>query len=140
MGQMASQISGASKSTGVLAATYSTGPWSFTTQIRWFGSAILNNAWNTGNQATAATRCTVPDSVFNIDPTTYLDLRVSCNWNNNWQLSTISRNYPRRWCRAIPAASGRTAVPSTRSRNTTFWAARSAPASASTSRGVQYRL
>ena len=71
-----------------------TGPWSFTTQIRWYGSAILNNAWNTGNQATAATRYTVPDSVFNIDPTTYLDLRVSYNWNNNWQLSTISRTYP----------------------------------------------
>lgn len=86
MGQMASQIAGASKWKGILAATYATGPWSFTTQVRWYGSAILNNAWNTGNQATAATRYTVPDSVYNIDPTAYIDLRVSYNWNSNWQL------------------------------------------------------
>jgi iron complex outermembrane receptor protein len=86
LGSMASQISGGSKWKGIFAATYSTGSWSFTTQVRWFGSAILNNAWNTGNQATAATRYTVPDNVFNIDPTAYLDLRGSYNWTDNWQI------------------------------------------------------
>jgi outer membrane receptor protein involved in Fe transport len=82
----ASQASGAPKWKGILAATYKTGPYSFTTQVRWYGSAILNNAWNTGNQATAATRYTVADSVFNVDPTAYLDLRASYDWTPNWQL------------------------------------------------------
>ena len=53
--------------------------------MRWYGSAILNNAWNTGNLATAATRWTVPDSLFNVDPTAYLDLRGSYEFNDNWQ-------------------------------------------------------
>ena len=67
---------------------YKTGPWSFTTQVRWYGSAILNNFWNTGNRApaTAAARWTVPDSVFNVDPTAYLDLRASYDWTDNWQI------------------------------------------------------
>ncbi|HUE64237.1 MAG TPA: TonB-dependent receptor [Rhizomicrobium sp.] len=86
LGDGASQVAGASKWKGILAATYKTGPWSFTTQVRWFGSAILNNAWNTGNQATAATRYTVADSVFNVDPTAYIDLRASYNWTDNWQI------------------------------------------------------
>ena len=86
LGDGASQVSGQSKWKGVLAATYRTGPYSFTTQVRWYGSAILNNAWNTGNQATAATRYTVADNVFNVDPTAYLDLRGSYNWTDNWQV------------------------------------------------------
>ena len=69
-----------------MSATYKTGPYSFTTQVRWYGSAILNNAWNTGNLATAATRWTVPDGVFHVDPTAYLDLRGSYDWTENWQL------------------------------------------------------
>ena len=36
--------------------------------------------------ATAATRYTVADSVFNVDPTAYLDLRASYDWTPNWQL------------------------------------------------------
>jgi outer membrane receptor protein involved in Fe transport len=86
LGQMASQIAGSSKWKGIAAATYRSGPWSFTTQVRWYGSAILNNAWNTGNQATALTRYEVADNVFNIDPTAYLDLRASYDWSPNWQL------------------------------------------------------
>jgi outer membrane receptor protein involved in Fe transport len=81
----ASQASGASKWKGVMSASYKTGPYSFTTQVRWYGSAILNNAWNTGNLATAATRYTVADEVFNVDPTAYLDLRGSYDLNENLQ-------------------------------------------------------
>lgn len=80
------QSSGASKWKGILSANYKTGPWSFTTQARWYGSAILNNQWNTGNLAPASARWTVPDSVFNVDPTAYLDLRVSYDWTDNWQI------------------------------------------------------
>ena len=50
------QTSGSPKWKGLLSANYKTGPYSFTTQVRWYGSAILNNTWNTGNLATAATR------------------------------------------------------------------------------------
>ncbi|HTC84834.1 MAG TPA: TonB-dependent receptor [Rhizomicrobium sp.] len=75
------QTSGSSKWKGVLSANYKTGPYSFTTQVRWYGSAILNNFWNTGNRAAAAARWTVSDEVFNIDPTAYLDLRASYDLN-----------------------------------------------------------
>jgi outer membrane receptor protein involved in Fe transport len=78
--------SGASKWKGVTSVNYKTGPWSFTGQARWYGSAILNNQWNTGNQAPASARWTVPDSVFNVDPTAYLDLRASYDWTDNWQI------------------------------------------------------
>ena len=81
----ASQSSGASKWKGLLSANYKTGPYSFTAQVRWYGSAILNNAWNTGNLATAATRYTVSDDVFNVDPTAYLDVRASYDLNENVQ-------------------------------------------------------
>ncbi|HJR57071.1 MAG TPA: TonB-dependent receptor [Rhizomicrobium sp.] len=80
-----SNASGASKWRGLLSANYKTGPYSFTTQVRWFGSAILNNFWNTGNRATAADRFVVSDDVFNVDPTAYLDLRASYDFNDNWQ-------------------------------------------------------
>ena len=66
-----------------MSANYKTGPYSVTAQVRWYGSAILNNAWNTGNLATAATRWTVPDSVYNVDPTAYLDLRASYDVTEN---------------------------------------------------------
>src|SRR6185503_18680861 len=81
------QSAGASKWRGVMSANYKTGPYSFTTQVRWFGSAILNNFWNTGNRApaTGAARWTVSDDVFNVDPTAYLDLRGSYDFNENWQ-------------------------------------------------------
>jgi iron complex outermembrane receptor protein len=79
------QTSGSSKWKGVMSANYKTGPYSFTAQVRWFGSAILNNFWNTGNRAAASARWTVSDEVFNVDPTAYLDLRGSYDFNDNWQ-------------------------------------------------------
>jgi outer membrane receptor protein involved in Fe transport len=79
------QTSGSSKWKGVISANYKTGPYSFTTQVRWYGSGILNNTWNTGNLATAATRYTVSDSVFNVDPTAYLDIRASYDVTDNLQ-------------------------------------------------------
>ncbi|HEY1878063.1 MAG TPA: TonB-dependent receptor [Rhizomicrobium sp.] len=80
------QTSGSPKWKGSVSATYKTGPYSFTTQVRWYGSAILNNTWNTGNLATAATRYAVADNVFHVDPTAYIDLRASYDWTPNWQL------------------------------------------------------
>ncbi len=80
------QTSGSPKWKGSLSATYKTGPYSFTTQVRWYGSAILNNTWNTGNLATAATRYAVADSVFNVDPTAYIDLRASYDLTPTLQL------------------------------------------------------
>jgi outer membrane receptor protein involved in Fe transport len=79
------QTSGTPKWKGSFSANYKTGPYSVTAQVRLLGSAILNNTWNTGNLATAATRWTVSDSVFNVDPTAYLDLRGSYDFNENWQ-------------------------------------------------------
>jgi outer membrane receptor protein involved in Fe transport len=70
-----------------------TGPYSVTAQMRWFGSAILNNQWNTGNQATAATRWMVSDAVQNVDPTAYLDLRASYQWNDNIQFYAAVDNF-----------------------------------------------
>ncbi|HKU65109.1 MAG TPA: TonB-dependent receptor [Rhizomicrobium sp.] len=83
---------GRPKWNGTLSANYKTGPFSFTTQVRWFGSAILNNAINTGNTATAATRYTVSDDVFQVDPTAYLDLRASYNLDDNWQFFAAMDN------------------------------------------------
>jgi outer membrane receptor protein involved in Fe transport len=79
------QSSGASKWKGVMSANYKTGPYSVTAQVRWYGSGILNNFWNTGNRAPATARWTVSDSVFNVDPTAYLDMRASYDFNENWQ-------------------------------------------------------
>jgi outer membrane receptor protein involved in Fe transport len=86
------QNSGQSKWKGLMSATYSTGPYSVTGQVRWYGSAILNNTWNTGNLATAAARWTVPDSVFNVDPTAYLDVRASYDVTDNLQIYTAIDN------------------------------------------------
>ncbi|HKQ09914.1 MAG TPA: TonB-dependent receptor [Rhizomicrobium sp.] len=76
---------GRPKWNGTLSANYKTAPVSLTTQVRWFGSAILNNTINTGNAATAANRYVVSDDVFQVDPTAYLDLRASYDFNDNWQ-------------------------------------------------------
>ena len=133
------QTSGQPKWKGSMSANYKTGPYSVTAQVRWLGSAILNNTWNTGNLATAATRWTVPDSVFNVDPTAYLDLRASYDVTENLQFYTAIDNVldiPPQMKPGTPAASSRTAVPPTRSRLTTCWAAKSVSASASTSKGV----
>jgi iron complex outermembrane receptor protein len=102
----ASQASGASKWKGLVYATYKTGPISFTTQVRWYGSAILNNAWNTGNLATAATRYTVSDSVFNVDPTAYLDLRASYDLNEQIQFYAAVDNLLNIPPQMVPGYSG----------------------------------
>jgi iron complex outermembrane recepter protein len=86
------QTAGASKWKGLMSANYKTGPYSVTAQVRWYGSAILNNTWNTGNLATAATRWTVSDDVFNVDPTAYLDLRASYDVTDNLQIYTAIDN------------------------------------------------
>jgi hypothetical protein len=130
---------------GLMSANYKTGPYSFTAQVRWYGSAILNNFWNTGNRAPASGRRAgrSPDSVFNVDPTAYLDLRASYDLNENWQFYRAVDNLldiPPQMKPGTQTASSRTAAPPTRSRNTTSWAAKSASASASTSKGVQQRL
>ena len=77
---------GAPKWKGILSADYSAGPYSFTIQSRWFGTAILNNTWNDGNLATPATANMVSGSVFHVAPVAYLDLRASYQWNGNVQL------------------------------------------------------
>jgi outer membrane receptor protein involved in Fe transport len=88
----APQSTGQPKWKGQFAANYKTGPYSLTAQVRWFGSAILNNQWNTGNQATATTRWFVSDDVFNVDPTAYLDLRASYQWSDNIEFYTAVDN------------------------------------------------
>jgi outer membrane receptor protein involved in Fe transport len=102
----ASQTSGSPKWKGIMSANYKSGPYSFTTQVRWYGSAILNNAWNTGNQATAATRYTVSDNVFNVDPTAYLDLRGSYDFNDNWQFFAAVDNLLNIPPQMVPGYSG----------------------------------
>jgi len=86
------QTAGAPKWKASLSSTYKTGPYSVTAQVRFLGSAILNNTWNTGNMATAATRWTVPDSVFQVDPTAYLDLRASYDVSDTMQIYTAIDN------------------------------------------------
>ncbi|HKQ45475.1 MAG TPA: TonB-dependent receptor [Rhizomicrobium sp.] len=81
----ADNSTGRPKWNGTVSANYKTGPISLTTQVRWFGSAILNNAINTGNRAPAADRFLVSDDVAQIDPTAYLDLRASYDLDDNWQ-------------------------------------------------------
>jgi iron complex outermembrane recepter protein len=100
------QAAGSPKWKGIMAATYKEGPWSFTTQVRWYGSAILNNAWNTGNAATAATRYTVPDNVFNVDPTAYIDLRAAYDWTPNWTLYAAVDNIQNIPPALVPGYSG----------------------------------
>ena len=68
---------------GIMSAAYSADPWEVTLQARWYGSGIVTNLWNTGNLATAATAHMVDQSDFQIDPTAYLDLRLSYTWNDN---------------------------------------------------------
>ena len=66
--------------------TYTTGPYSFTVQARWYGTGILNNAWNGGNLVTAATReHRQQPGVQCRSRRAYLDLRASYKWNDNIQ-------------------------------------------------------
>jgi len=100
------QTSGSSKWKGVMSANYKTGPYSVTAQVRWYGSGILNNTWNTGNLATATTRYTVSDSVFNVDPTAYLDLRASYDLNDQMQLFAAVDNLLNIPPQMVPGYSG----------------------------------
>ncbi|HYS45677.1 MAG TPA: TonB-dependent receptor, partial [Rhizomicrobium sp.] len=102
----ASQASGSPKWKGLMSVNYKTGPYSFTTQVRWYGSAILNNAWNTGNLATAATRYTVSDSVFHVDPTAYLDVRASYDVNEQIQFYAAVDNLLNIPPQMVPGYSG----------------------------------
>ena len=68
---------------GIISADYTTGPWSITPQVRWFGTAIINNFDNDGNNATAATADRLPDDVQHIDMWAYLDLRGNYHCNDN---------------------------------------------------------
>jgi outer membrane receptor protein involved in Fe transport len=74
--------------------------------VRWYGSGILNNAWNQGNQATAATRYAVADNVQNVDPTAYLDLRGSYNWSENLQFYAAVDNLLNTPPALVPGYSG----------------------------------
>jgi outer membrane receptor protein involved in Fe transport len=86
------QTAGAPKWKASLSSTYKTGPYTVTGQVRFLGSAILNNTWNTGNLATAAARWTVPDSVWQVDPTAYLDVRAAYDVTDTLQIYTAIDN------------------------------------------------
>ena len=73
-------------------STYTTGPYSFTVQGRWFGTAKYANNANTGNQATAATANLYDPAHFEVPFTGYLDLRASYKWNDNIQFYTAVDN------------------------------------------------
>jgi outer membrane receptor protein involved in Fe transport len=77
---------GSPKWKGIISADYTTGPYSFTAQGRWFGTSKLSQSANTGNQATAQTANLWPTDVFEIPFTAYLDLRASYKWNDNIQI------------------------------------------------------
>ena len=76
------QSTGSPKWKGVISADYTTGPWSITPQVRWFGTGILSNQDNEGNLATAAARDRLPENVQHVPMWAYLDLRGSYQWND----------------------------------------------------------
>ena len=77
---------GTPKWKGVLSADYTTGPYSFTVQTRWYGASRISAGANTGPQATAQTANLYDTSHFEIPVTAYLDFRGSYKWNDNIQL------------------------------------------------------
>ena len=68
---------------GVVAATYAAGPYAFTVQSRWFGTSVVDQNGNTGNQATAATANLYDPAHFEVPFSAYLDLRAAYKWNDN---------------------------------------------------------
>ena len=64
---------------------YTTGPYSFTAQGRWFGTSKYTNTANTGNLATASTANLYDPAHFEVPFVAYLDLRGSYKWNDNIQ-------------------------------------------------------
>ena len=76
---------GTPKWKGLISADYSTGPYSFTVQGRWYGTSKYNTNGNTGNLATAATANLYDPAHFEVPFVAYLDLRASYKWNDNIQ-------------------------------------------------------
>ncbi len=100
------QSTGAPKWKGVISADYKTGPYSFTVQTRWYGSSILNNEWNDGNLARAATANMISSEFFHVDPVAYLDLRGSYKWNDGIQFYGAIDNFTNAPPPLVPGNSG----------------------------------
>jgi outer membrane receptor protein involved in Fe transport len=70
---------------GILSADYTTGPLSFTTQVRWYGTSKVSNTANTGNLSSAALANLYDPAHFQVPFWAYLDLRGNYKWNDNIQ-------------------------------------------------------
>ena len=77
---------GVPKWKGLLSADYTTGPVSFTTQARWYGTSKVTAGANTGNLSTAALANLYDPAHFEVPFTAYLDFRASYKWNDNIQI------------------------------------------------------
>ena len=136
-----SQTSGASKWKGIMSANYKTGPYSVTAQVRWYGQRHSQQRLEhrqSGDRGDAAGRSRTACSM-SIRPPIWICAR-SYDLTDNWQFYRRHGQHPGHPAAddagLLRTASSRTAVPPTRSRNTTCWAAKSASASASTSKGA----
>ena len=79
----AAGTAGTPKWKGVLSADYTTGPYSFTVQSRWYGTSKITNTANTGNLSTAQTFNLYPTNLFEVPIVAYLDFRANYKWNDN---------------------------------------------------------
>ena len=77
---------GTPKWKGLLSADYTTGPYSFTAQTRWYGQSVISTGGNTGNKATPATANLYDPAHFEVPFVAYLDFRASYKWNDNIQV------------------------------------------------------
>ena len=77
---------GTPKWKGTLSADYTTGPFSFTAQTRWYGTSRISAAANTGPQVTSQTANLYDPAHYEIPAVAYLDFRASYKWNDNIQL------------------------------------------------------
>jgi outer membrane receptor protein involved in Fe transport len=71
---------------GVLTATYKIGPYSFTAQGRWYGTAVMYQDGNTGDNASAATALKYDPAHFEVPAVVFLDLRGSYDFSPNYSL------------------------------------------------------
>jgi len=97
--------SGLPKTRGILAATYTQGPWSGTVQGRFFGGAVLTNGVenlpaNVVRASLSATGVLTPGvgngnliDNNNVNPVAYLDLRLSYRWSDNINLYGAIDNF-----------------------------------------------
>jgi outer membrane receptor protein involved in Fe transport len=97
---------GTPKWKGLLSADYTTGPYSFTVQTRWYGTSVFSQNGNTGNQASAATANLYDPAHFEIPFTAYLDLRSSYKWNDNIQFYGAVDNLTNVPPPLVPSTSG----------------------------------